>query len=179
MPARCKQRGQGHGGLRALGHSPRLPGDLQRALQGFPRWQIPEAPGCAPLMLSFPWRWKEKPTQKPAPSPPRPQSQHQDIPVIGTPPGWAHPFPGSGDAQGEHQSRAPVLRGEGAMRALLLTPQHHRPPQRLTTPPAPNLSQVVEAMKTGPITTISPSKKAWYLKIIECDDFFFFFLMSK
>ena len=92
-------------------------GDLQRALQGFWQWQIPKALGCPPLMLSFPWRWKEKPTQKPAPSPPRPQSQHQDILVLGTLPGWPRPFPGSGDTQGEHQSRAPVLQGGGAMRA--------------------------------------------------------------
>lgn len=61
--------------------------------------------------------------------------------------------------------------GGNASSPLLLTPQHYRPPQRLTAPPTPHLSQVVEAMKTGPIMTISPS---WYLKIIECHDFFFF-----
>lgn len=31
-------------------------------------------------------------------------------------PAWmAHPFPGSGDAQGEHQAWAPVVRGRGAL----------------------------------------------------------------
>lgn len=49
--------------------------------------------------------------------------------------------------------------------------QHHCPLPSCAASQLLHLSQMVEALKTGPIITISPSNMTCNLKIIECNDF--------